>query len=82
MGGVGLLSIMTVMVIYTVHGILYESFIHPITILSGLTSAGLGALIAQWTGNLTGKWLDKHRLEPPIRVLLVRVVRLLGQASA
>ena len=40
----GLLLIMAVLVIYMVLGILYESFIHPITILSGLPSAGLGAL--------------------------------------
>ena len=33
-------------VVYLVLGILYESFIHPLTILSGLPSAGLGALIA------------------------------------
>jgi HAE1 family hydrophobic/amphiphilic exporter-1 len=36
---------MAVAVIYIVLGILYESFIHPITILSGLPSAGLGALL-------------------------------------
>jgi HAE1 family hydrophobic/amphiphilic exporter-1 len=42
--GMGLLLIMAVLVIYMVLGILYESFIHPITILSGLPSAGLGAL--------------------------------------
>jgi HAE1 family hydrophobic/amphiphilic exporter-1 len=35
---------MAILVIYLVLGILYESFIHPITILSGLPSAGLGAL--------------------------------------
>jgi HAE1 family hydrophobic/amphiphilic exporter-1 len=34
-----------IIVIYIVLGILYESFIHPITILSGLPSAGLGALV-------------------------------------
>jgi hydrophobic/amphiphilic exporter-1 (mainly G- bacteria), HAE1 family len=44
--GIGLLLIMAVLVIYLVLGILYESFIHPITILSGLPAAGLGALIA------------------------------------
>ncbi|HEX9489798.1 MAG TPA: efflux RND transporter permease subunit, partial [Stellaceae bacterium] len=43
--GQGLLLIAAVLVIYMVLGILYESFIHPITILSGLPSAGLGALI-------------------------------------
>ncbi len=41
----GLLLVAAVLVIYIVLGILYESFIHPITILSGLPSAGLGALI-------------------------------------
>jgi HAE1 family hydrophobic/amphiphilic exporter-1 len=42
--GMGLLLVLAVLVIYMVLGILYESFIHPITILSGLPSAGLGAL--------------------------------------
>ncbi len=44
--GLGLLLVMAILVIYLVLGILYESFIHPLTILSGLPSAGLGALIA------------------------------------
>jgi HAE1 family hydrophobic/amphiphilic exporter-1 len=39
------LLIIAMLVIYIVLGILYESFIHPITILSGLPSAGLGALL-------------------------------------
>ena len=43
--GMGLLLLLAVVVIYLVLGILYESFIHPITILSGLPTAGLGALI-------------------------------------
>jgi len=43
--GMGLLLLMAILVIYMVLGILYESFIHPLTILSGLPSAGLGALI-------------------------------------
>jgi hydrophobic/amphiphilic exporter-1 (mainly G- bacteria), HAE1 family len=41
----GFLLIISILVIYIVLGMLYESFIHPITILSGLPSAGLGALI-------------------------------------
>jgi len=45
MKGMGLLLIMAVVVIYIVLGILYESFIHPLTILSGLPSAGFGALV-------------------------------------
>jgi HAE1 family hydrophobic/amphiphilic exporter-1 len=43
--GMGVLLVMAVLVIYIVLGILYESFIHPLTILSGLPSAGVGALI-------------------------------------
>src|SRR5579885_2406580 len=42
--GQGLLLTAAVLVIYIVLGILYESFIHPITILSGLPAAALGAL--------------------------------------
>src|ERR1022692_2059861 len=45
LGGMGVLLAMAILVIYMVLGILYESFIHPITILSGLPSAGLGALV-------------------------------------
>ena len=43
--GLGLLLVIAVMVIYLVLGVLYESFIHPITILSGLPSAAIGALL-------------------------------------
>jgi HAE1 family hydrophobic/amphiphilic exporter-1 len=45
MKGMGFLLIMAIVVIYIVLGILYESFIHPLTILSGLPSAGFGALV-------------------------------------
>jgi HAE1 family hydrophobic/amphiphilic exporter-1 len=45
MRGMGLLLVMAILVVYIVLGILYESFIHPITILSGLPAAGLGALL-------------------------------------
>ena len=43
--GLGLLVVLAILVIYIVLGVLYESFIHPITILSGLPSAGFGALV-------------------------------------
>jgi hydrophobic/amphiphilic exporter-1 (mainly G- bacteria), HAE1 family len=43
--GQGLLLLATVLIIYIVLGILYESFVHPLTILSGLPSAGVGALL-------------------------------------
>ncbi|MDI1301745.1 MAG: efflux RND transporter permease subunit [bacterium] len=43
--GMGWLLLIAVLVVYLVLGILYESFIHPLTILSGLPAAGLGALL-------------------------------------
>ncbi|HJY85435.1 MAG TPA: efflux RND transporter permease subunit [Candidatus Acidoferrales bacterium] len=43
--GLGLLLVLAILVIYIVLGILYESFIHPLTILSGLPSAAFGALL-------------------------------------
>ncbi len=43
--GLGLLLVLAVLVIYLVLGILYESFIHPLTILSALPFAGFGALL-------------------------------------
>jgi len=43
--GLGLLLVASILVIYLILGILYESFIHPLTILSGLPSAGFGALL-------------------------------------
>jgi HAE1 family hydrophobic/amphiphilic exporter-1 len=43
--GLGILLLMSILVIYIILGILYESFVHPITILSGLPSAGFGALL-------------------------------------
>jgi HAE1 family hydrophobic/amphiphilic exporter-1 len=55
--GLGILLLMAILVIYIVLGILYESFIHPITILSGLPSAAFGALL---TLQLTGYSLDLY----------------------
>ncbi|MBP1850863.1 efflux RND transporter permease subunit [Rhizobium halophytocola] len=45
-GNTGLLILAAVLTIYVVLGVLYESFIHPLTILSGLPAASLGALLA------------------------------------
>ncbi len=44
--GLGILLLIAILVIYLVLGILYESFIHPLTILSGLPSAAFGALLS------------------------------------
>jgi HAE1 family hydrophobic/amphiphilic exporter-1 len=46
--GMGFLLIGGILVVYIVLGILYESFIHPLTILSGLPSAAVGALATLW----------------------------------
>jgi hydrophobic/amphiphilic exporter-1 (mainly G- bacteria), HAE1 family len=48
MDNLGLLLFVAIGVVYIVLGSLYESYIHPLTILSGLPSAGLGALITLW----------------------------------
>jgi len=55
--GMGVLILLSIVVIYLVLGILYESFIHPITILSGLPTAGLGALV---TLAVFGRELDMY----------------------
>jgi HAE1 family hydrophobic/amphiphilic exporter-1 len=44
--GMGILLLITVFIIYIILGILYESFIHPVTILTGLPFAAFGALLA------------------------------------
>jgi HAE1 family hydrophobic/amphiphilic exporter-1 len=46
--GMGILLVLAIFVIYLVLGILYESFIHPFTILSGVIPAGFGALVTLW----------------------------------
>ncbi len=46
------LIIAALVVVYIILGVLYESFIHPLTILSTLPSAGVGALLALWVGHI------------------------------
>jgi HAE1 family hydrophobic/amphiphilic exporter-1 len=48
LAGMGLLIATAVLVIYIVLGILYENFVHPLTILSGLPAASFGALFTLW----------------------------------
>jgi multidrug efflux pump subunit AcrB len=45
-----LLILAALLVVYVILGVLYESYIHPLTILSTLPSAGVGALLALWLG--------------------------------
>jgi hydrophobic/amphiphilic exporter-1 (mainly G- bacteria), HAE1 family len=48
LANLGLLLVVAIGVVYIVLGMLYESYIHPLTILSGLPAAGLGALVTLW----------------------------------
>lgn len=57
LAGMGMLIVLSIVVIYLVLGVLYESFIHPITILSGLPTAALGAVA---TLLLFGKELNMY----------------------
>ncbi len=68
--GMGLLLVLAIATIYLVLGVLYESAVHPLTILSGLPSAGLGALLTLF---LFGKQLDLYAFLGLI--LLVGVVK-------
>jgi multidrug efflux pump len=62
-----LLVLASILVVYIVLGVLYESYLHPITILSTLPSAGLGALMAMW--------LFKYELN---LMTLIGIVLLIG----
>jgi len=55
--GLGILLLITIFVIYIILGILYESYVHPITILTGLPFAAFGALLALF---VTGQELDVY----------------------
>ena len=46
-------------------------------VVGALIILAAGAFIARWLGGLTDNWLTKQSLEPPIRILMVRVVRLI-----
>jgi HAE1 family hydrophobic/amphiphilic exporter-1 len=70
MKGLWILLVVAILVIYIVLGILYESFIHPLTILSGLPSAGIGALL---TLMLFGKDLNIYAFVGVI--MLVGIVK-------
>jgi multidrug efflux pump len=63
----GWLLIAAILVVYIILGVLYESYIHPITILSTLPSAGMGALIALF--------LTRHALSV---IALIGIILLTG----
>ncbi len=68
--GMGFLLFVTVLVIYMVLGILYESFIHPVTILTALPLAACGALLTLW---VFGMELDMYGM--------VGIIMLIGIAK-
>ena len=45
-------------------------------ILGALVILGVGLLLARWVGNLMGQWLERRNLEPPVRSLMVKTVRV------
>src|SRR6266571_2247810 len=51
-------------------------------ILGAIIILVAGAVVAAWVGKLAKRWLEEHDLEPPIRALIVRVVKLLVFALA
>lgn len=46
-------------------------------VLGAVIILAIGLFFARWLGNLVARWLDKQHMEPPVRNLLVRVVRLI-----
>lgn len=66
----GFLLLLAIVVIYIILGMLYESFIHPLTILSGLPSAGVGALVSLWIFGL-----DLNLISFVGLILLVGIVK-------
>ena len=61
-----------------------ESFLllYGFRIVGAIIILVIGALLAGWVGRISRRWLEKHDLEPPIRQLIVRAVKLLVFALA
>jgi small conductance mechanosensitive channel len=55
---------------------------HSGGILSAIAVIVVGIIAARWIGKLTGRFLEKKSMEPPVRMLLVRIVKLLVFAGA
>jgi small conductance mechanosensitive channel len=51
-------------------------------VAGALAILAVGALLARWTGNLVQGWLQRQELEPPVRILIVRVTRAIVFAFA
>jgi small conductance mechanosensitive channel len=55
---------------------------HSGALISAIFIIIAGAIAARWIGKLTDRWFERKAMEPPVRMLLVRVVKLLVFASA
>jgi small conductance mechanosensitive channel len=55
---------------------------HSGALVSAIAIIIVGLLVARWVGNLLDRWLERKAMEPPMRMLLVRIVRLLLFAFA
>src|SRR6516225_2735408 len=56
--------------------------LHSGAIVSAIIIVILGFIAARWIGRLTERWLERKALEPPVRMLLVRITKLLVMAMA
>jgi multidrug efflux pump len=70
-----LLILAAIVTVYIVLGVLYESFIHPVTILSTLPSAGVGALLALFITGLFGGNGDLNIVSIIGIILLIGIVK-------
>ena len=46
-------------------------------VLGAILVFAVGALVARWAGKLTQQWLERHDMEPPIRMLLAKTIQVL-----
>src|ERR1700743_3221523 len=51
--------------------------LHSGALISAIVIIIVGALAARWIGNLVGRFLDRKAMEPPVRMLVVRITKLL-----
>ncbi len=56
--------------------------LHSGALLSAIVIIVVGLLAARWIGKLVGRWLERKAMEPPVRMLLVRIIKLLVFAAA
>lgn len=49
---------------------------YALQIFGAIVILAVGLLLARWVGNLTHRWLQRQEMEPPVRILLVRIVRI------